>query len=158
SSKDAIVDALIKRSYEKPLQTAKTLATQTNISSFTRMAMLFQACQSSSAIFLRQKHKASASAQDLAFLHQKYLNYVISELKPALTEIISQGIANDEIHFDHPAALAEITLIVLAVKLDNSLIPSSAEETADTIRGLIALLEKGTGVPAGALDYLSILK
>ena len=154
----AIVDALIKRSYEKPLQTAKTLAIQTNISSFTRMAMLFQACQSSSAIFLRQKHKASASAQDLAFLHQKYLNYVISELKPALTEIISQGIANDEIHFDHPAALAEITLIVLAVKLDNSLIPSSTKETADTIQGLIALLEKGTGVPTGALDYLSILK
>ena len=157
SSKDAIVDALIKRSYEKPLQTAKSLATQTNISSFTRMAMLFQACQSSSAIFLRQKHKAETSAQDLAFLHQKYLYYVISELKPALTDIISQGIANDEIHFDYPAALAEITLIVLAVKLDNSLIPSTTEETADTIRGLIALLEKGTGVPTGALDYLSIL-
>lgn len=158
SSKDAIVDALIKRSYEKPLQTAKSLATQTHISSFTRMAMLFQACQSSSAIFLRQKHKAETSAQDLAFLHQKYLNYVISELNPALTDIISQGIANDEIHFDYPAALAEITLIVLAVKLDNSLIPSTTEETAETIKGLIALLEKGTGVPDGALDYLSILK
>ena len=158
SSKDAIVDALIRRSYEKPLQTAKSLATQTNISSYTRVAMLFQACQSSSSIFLRQKHKAKTSAQDLAFLHQKYLNYVISELKPALTEIISQGIANDEIHFDYPAALAEITLIVLAVKLDNSLIPSTTEETAETIRGLIALLEKGTGVPTGTLDYLSILK
>ena len=158
SSKDAIVDALIKRSYEKPLQTAKSLATQTNVSSFTRMAMLFQACRSSSAIFLRQKHKASTSAQDLAFLHQKYLNYVISELKPALTEIISQGISCGEIHFDYPAALAEIVLIVLAVKLDNSLIPSSVEETADTFRGLIALLEKGTGIPAGTLDYLSILK
>ena len=158
SSKDAIVEALIKRSYEKPLQTAKTLATQTNISSFTRMAMLFQACQSSSAIFLRQKHKATVSAQDLAFLHQKYLYYVISELKPALTDIISQGISSGEIHFDHPAALAEIVLIVLAVKLDNSLIPSSMEETADTFRGLVALLEKGTGVPAGTLDYLSILK
>ena len=158
SSKDAIVDALIKRSYEKPLQTAKSLATQTTISSFTRMAMLFQACQNSSSIFLRKKHKASTSAQDLAFLHQKYLNYVVSELKPALTQIISQGISCGEIHFDYPAALAEIVLIVLAVKLDNSLIPSSVEETADTFRGLIALLEKGTGVPAGTLDYLSILK
>ena len=157
SSKDAIVDALIKRSYEKPLQTAKSLATQTNISSFTRMAMLFQACQSSSAIFLRQKHNAETSAQALAFLHQKYLYCVICELQPARNDIISQGIANDEIHFDYPAALVEITLIVLAVKLDNSLIPSTTEETADTIRGLIALLEKGTGVPTGALDYLSIL-
>lgn len=158
SSKDAIVDALIKRSYEKPLQTAKSLATQTGISSFTRMAMLFQACQNSSAIFLRQKHKPTTSAQDLAFLHQKYLNYVVSELKPVLTEIISQGIDCGEIHFDHPAALAEIVLIVLAVKFDNSLIPSTPEEMADTLKGLIELLEKGTGVPTGTLDYLSILK
>ena len=120
--------------------------------------MLFQACQNSSAIFLRQRHKASASAQDLAFLHQKYLNYVVSELKPALTEIISQGIASGEIHFDYPSALAEIVLIVLAVKFDNSLIPSAPEETIDTIKGLISLLEKGTGVPTGTLDYLSILK
>ena len=57
-----------------------------------------------------------------------------------------------------PKKAWKIVLIVLAVKLDNSLIPSSAEETADTLRGLITLLEKGTGVPSGTLDYLSILK
>lgn len=157
-SKDAIVDALIKRSYEQPLQTAKNLSTQSGVSSFTRMAMLFQACRNSSAAFLKQKHDSSASAQNLAFLHQKYLNYLISELKPALTEIISQGIACGEIHFDHPAALAEIALIVLAVKLDNSLVPTSEEETKETLIGLISLLEKGTGVPAGTLDYLSFFK
>ena len=157
-SKDAIVDALIKRSYEKPLQTAKTLSAKSDISSFTRMAMLFQACPNSSAIFLKQKHNTSASAQDLALLHQKYLNYLISELKPALTEIISQGIACGEIHFDYPAALAEIALIVIAVKFDNSLIPSTPEEIKDTLKGLTSLLEKGTGVPTGALAYLSILK
>ncbi|MGN0155781.1 MAG: TetR/AcrR family transcriptional regulator [Lachnospiraceae bacterium] len=153
-SKDAIVDALIKRNYEQPLQTAKKLSAQTNISSFTRMAMLFQACQNSSAIFLKQSKDSSSSMQDLAFLHQKYLNYLISELKPVLTEIISQGIAQGEIHFDYPAALAEIALIVIAVKHDNSLIPSTPEETENTLHGLISLLEKGTGVPTGTLDYL----
>lgn len=157
-SKDAIVDALIERSYEMPLDTAKNLSTQTGVSSLTRMAMMFQACRNSSAAFLKQDHASTASVQDLAFLHQKYLNYLISELKPALTDIISQGIACGEIHFDHPAALAEIALIVLAVKLDNSLVPSTAEETEDTLRGLISLLEKGTGVPPGALEYLSIFK
>lgn len=156
-SKDAIVDALIRRSYEKPLQTAKALAEQTTVSPFTRMAMLFQACRNSSAAFLKQNHGSSASAQDLAFLHQKYLNYLISELKPALTKIISQGIERGEITFDHPAALAEITLIVLAVKLDNSLLPSTPEEMAETLKGLISLLEKGTGIPAGTLEYLSLI-
>lgn len=156
-SKDAIVDALIRRSYEQPLQTAKSLSSRTDISSFTRMAMLFQACRNSSVVFIRQKHRSETSAQDLALLHQKYLNYLVSELKPVLTEIISQGIACGEIHFDYPAALSEIALIVLAVKLDNSLVPSAPEEIEDTLKGLISLLEKGTGVPAGTLDYLSLI-
>ena len=156
-SKDAIVDALIRRSYEQPLLTAKSLSSRTDISSFTRMAMLFQACRNSSVVFIRQKHRSETSAQDLALLHQKYLNYLVSELKPVLTEIISQGIACGEIHFDYPAALSEIALIVLAVKLDNSLVPSTPEEIEDTLQGLISLLEKGTGVPAGTLDYLSLI-
>lgn len=156
-SKDAIVDALIRRSYEQPLQTAKSLSSRTDISSFTRMAMLFQACRNSSAVFIRQKHRSETSAQDLALLHQKYLNYLVSELKPVLTEIISQGIACGEIHFDYPAALSEIALIVLAVKLDNTMVPSAPEEIENTLKGLISLLEKGTGVPAGTLDYLSFI-
>lgn len=155
-SKDAILDALIRRSYEQPLQTAKNLTTKTNLSSFTRMAMLFQACRSSSAIFLNNNRLSDASAQSLALLHQKHLHYLISQLKPALTEIISQGIACDEIHFEYPEELAEIALIVLAVKLDNSILPSTSEDTEKTLKGLIALLEKGTDVPAGSLDYLSI--
>lgn len=39
-SKDAILDALVERNYEKTLETAKALAKQTDISPFTRMAML----------------------------------------------------------------------------------------------------------------------
>lgn len=122
------------------------------------MAMLFQACRDSSAVFLQHNHDTDASAQSLAFLRQKHLNYLISELKPVLTEIISQGIACGEIHFDYPAALAEIALIVITVKLNNSLVSSTPEETNDTIQGLISLLEKGTGVPTGILDYISLGK
>ena len=155
-SKDAIVEALIERSYALPLKTAKTLSAQTNVSSFTRMAMLFQACRNSSAAFMTHKPQPSITDQDLAFLHQKYLTYVISELKPALTDIISQGIEKGEIHFDYPAALAEIALIVITVKLDNTLAPSTLEETEETLKGFISLIEKGTGVPAGTHGYLSI--
>lgn len=155
SSKDAILEALIERNYEKPIATAKSLASQTNISSFMRMAMIFQACRNSSSEFLR--HDADANlptALEKSLLHQKYLMYLVSELKPALTEIITQGIKNGDIHFDYPAALAEIVLIVLAVKLDNTLVPSTPEEIKETILGLISLLEKGTGNPAGTLNFL----
>lgn len=52
-------------------------------------------------------------------------------------------------------ALAEIVLIVLTVKMDTSLAPTTPEETEDTIHGLISLLEKGTENPAGSLNFLT---
>lgn len=154
-SKDAILEALIERNYKKPIETAQNLAKQKNVSPFTRMAMIFQACRNSSAEFLRQNTKTAENRlQDTLLLHQKYLNHLVTELKPALTAIIEQGIETGDIHFDHPAALAEIVLIVLAVKSDTTLIPSSSEEIEETILGLISLLEKGTGNPAGSLNFL----
>lgn len=158
-SKEAILDALIERNYEKPLKTAKNLAAQTEISPFTRMAMILQACRNSSAAFLSRNNadsSAGTNAQNFAFLQQKYMNHVISELKPTLTEIIQQGIDSGEIHFEYPAALAEIVLIVLAVKLNNTFLSSTAEDSEDTIRGLVSLLEKGTGIPQGTLNYLNM--
>lgn len=155
-SKEAILDALIERNYEKPLKTAKNLASQTEVSPFTRMAMILQACRNSSDAFLSQDNTVMANAKESAFLHQKYMNHLIAELKPSLTEIIRQGVAAGEIHFEYPAALAEIVLIVLAVKLNNTFLSATAEDSEDTIRGLVALLERGTGVPEGALNYLTL--
>lgn len=157
-SKDAILKALVERNYEKPLETAKQLAAQTEISPFTRMAMIFQACRNSREEFQKQDSTGKAeSAQAETFLHHQYLKHLISELKPTLTQIIQQGIDNGEIHFDYPAALAEIVLIVLSIKLDNTLVPSTSEEIGETIRGLIALLEKGTENPVGSLNFLNAL-
>ena len=158
-SKEAILDALIKRNYEKPLKTAKTLADQPEISPFTRMALIFQACRDSSTAFLNQNNtppKSGTGDQDTAYLHQKYMNHLVSELKPSLTEIIRQGISAGNIHFEYPAALAEIVLIVLAVKLNSTFLSSTAEDAEETICGLVELLEKGTGIPPGALDYLTL--
>lgn len=158
-SKDAILDALIERNYEKPLEFAQTLAKQTEIPPFTRMAMLFQACRTSSSEFHKQKDTDDStpdSFHETAYIHQKYLKHLIAQLKPALTEIIQQGIEAGEIHFEYPAALAEIVLIVLALKLDNTLVPSSPEEIEDTIRGLICLLERGTENPPGSLNFLTM--
>ena len=143
---DQILDAL---------ETAKHLAEQKDVSPFTRMAMIFKVCRNSSGEFLI-KNRQTEDDREQAFLHQKYLHYLITELKPILTEIIRQGIECGSIHFDRPAALAEIVLIVLTVKFDNTIVPSTEEETEDTIIGLITLLEKGTETPAGSLNYLKM--
>lgn len=158
-SKDAILDALVERNYEKPLNTAKSLADQTDISYFTRMAMVFQACRNSSTELLRKgtscrKSMLPDNSHENAYFHQRYLTHLITELKPVLTEIIIQGNDNGDMHFNHPAALAEIVLIVLSVKMDNTIVPSSPEEIEETIQGLISLLENGIENPPGSLDFL----
>lgn len=157
-SKDSVLEALVERSYEKPLETAKQLASQTEISPFIRMAMIFQACRNSREAFQKRDYPDKPeNAQADTFLHHQYLKHLISELKPTLTQIIQQGIDAGDISFAYPAALAEIVLIVLSIKLDNTLVPSTHQEIGETIRALIALLEKGTDNPVGSLNFLSAL-
>ena len=153
-SKDAILEALVERSYEKPLQTAKALAGRTEISPFIRMAMIFEACRNSSSEFIKSENNKNSGTQEKAFLHQKYINHIITELKPVLAEIIRQGIKAGQICFSDPDALAEIVLIVLTVKIDNTLVPSSKEDIENTISALVSLLEKGTDNPPGSLNFL----
>lgn len=153
-SKDAILEALVERSYEKPLQTAKALAGRTEIPPFIRMAMIFEACRNSSSEFIKSENNKNSGTQEKSFLHQKYINHIITELKPVLAEIIRQGIKAGQICFSDPDALAEIVLIVLTVKMDNTLVPSSKEEIENTISALISLLEKGTDNPSGSLNFL----
>ena len=152
--KDAILEALVERNYEQPLTTAKNLSAQTDIPPFTRMAMIFQACRNSSTEYLKSGRESSVGAPEKALLHQKYMNHLISEFKPVLAEIIQQGIDAGEIHFDNPAALAEIVLIVLTVKMDNTIVPSSKDDIEKTIESLVVLLEKGTDNPPGSLNFL----
>ena len=45
---------------------------------------------------------------------------------------------------------------MLAVKLNNTFLSATAEDSENTIRGLVALLEKGTGIPPGTLNYLTL--
>ena len=77
-SKDAIFEALIQRNYQKPLETAKTLAVQTEIPPFTRMAMIFQACTYSSSEFLKQREPNPTDLQEKASLHHRYMNHLIT--------------------------------------------------------------------------------
>lgn len=155
SSKNEIFEAMIQRRYKEPLETARQLARQKDISPFTRMAMIFQACRNSNIEYFSQDTVASSSDdKEQALLHQKYIQYLVTKLKPILAEIISQGIESGAIEFDYPAALSEIVLIVLTVKLDRSLLPATDNDVEYTIAGLISLLEKGTGAPAGTLNYL----
>ena len=83
-----------------------------------------------------------------------FLNHVITGLKGTLAQIIRQGIQEGQITFEDPEALAEIVLIVLTVKLDNTIVPSTQEDVEKVMRALVSLLEKGTDNPMGSLNFL----
>ena len=116
--------------------------------------MIFQACRNASLEFSKRKDSSSAGIYEGAYIHQMFLNHVINGLKPTLAEIIRQGIQLGEITFDDPASLAEIVLIVLTVKLDNTIAHSDQQDVEAVIRALVSLLEKGTENPVGSLNFL----
>lgn len=155
SSKDEILDALIKRTYSGALDLAKELVQQTDLSIFTRLSQITNACIAATRDFLRRSElvKEQSSTErlyDSAYIHQQFMKYTIVDFKDIYKEIIQQEIDKGTIHVDSPAEVAEIILIVLTVKIDNILSPSTEEETAKTLQTLITLLERSTGNSDGA--------
>lgn len=156
SSKDEILNALIKRTYADVLEMAKELVHQTDLSIYVRLAKITNACVEATKDFLRRsesvrdKLPASERIYNRAYIHQQFMKHSIVDFKEIYTEIIQQEIDKGNLKFDSAAEIAEIVLIVLTVKIDNTLSPSSDEETAKTLQTLITLLERGTGNEDGA--------
>ena len=156
SSKDEILDALIKRTYSGALAFAKELVQRTDLSIFSRLSQITNACIAATQDFLRRselvKDPTSSTERlyDSAYIHQQFMKYSIVDFKDIYTEIIQQEIDKGTINVDSPAEVAEIVLIVLTVKIDNTLSPSTEEETAKTLQSLITLLERSTGNSDGA--------
>ena len=156
SSKDEILNALIKRTYADVVEMAKELVHQTDLSIYARLAKITNACIAATGDFLRRseavrnKMDVSERIYDSAYIHQQFMKHSIVDFKKIYTEIIQQEIDKGTIQVDSAAEVAEIVLIVLTVKIDNTLSPSSDEETAKTLQTLITLLERGTGNKDGA--------
>ena len=156
SSKDEILDALIKRTYSGALNLAKELVHRTDLSIFARLSQITNACIAATQDFLRRselvKDQPSSTEKfyDSAYIHQQFMKYTIVDFKDIYTEIIQQEVDKGTIQVDSPAEIAEIVLIVLTVKIDNILSPSTEEETAKTLQTLITLLERSTGNSDGA--------
>ena len=135
---------------------AKELVHQTDLTIYSRLAKITNACVAATGEFLKRsevvkiKTNLSDRIYDSAYIHQQFMKHSIVDFKDIYTEIIQQEIDKGTIKFDSAAEIAEIVLIVLTVKIDNTLSPSSDEETAKTLQTLITLLERGTGNADGA--------
>lgn len=156
SSKDEILNALIKRTYAGALELARKLVYQTDLSIYTRLAKITNACVAATGEFLRRSEavknnpETSERIYDSAYIHQQFMKHSIVDFKEIYAQIIQQEIDKGTIQVDSAAQVAEIVLIVLTVKIDNTLSPSTDEEISSTLQTLITLLERGTGHEDGA--------
>lgn len=157
SSKDEMLNALIKRTYADTLELAKDLVAREDLSIYERLSKIVIECVNVTSEFLKkgetvkEKMPASNRIYDSAYIHQQFMKHSIVDFKDIYTEMIQQEIDKGTIDFDSASELAEIILIVLTVKIDNTLSPSTVDETNKMIDTFIKMLLAGTGYPLEAI-------
>lgn len=156
-SKNDIMEAVIERSYSMAIEKSKELATTANISAFKKMEIIFRACIEASSELKRQEECSSfMELQQSALTHQKFISFLIKNLKPILSDIILQGMEEGSLTCEYPQEIAEIVLIILTVKLDNHLSPASAEEIQNLLRAFSWMQAKSMEIVPENLEFLRI--
>lgn len=156
SSKDEILDALIKRTYASALELAKEMIDRTDLTIYEKLTRITFECVDATRNFLkrstriRKKLGTTDRSYDSAYFHQQFMKHSIIDFKEIYTELIQQEIDKGNLALDSASEIAEIILIVLTVKIDNTLSPASEENCAKTMQTLITLLEKALGYEKGA--------
>ena len=122
---------------------------------FRKMEIVFRACRESSSALSRQESRDFLEAQQSALIHQKFVRVLVKNIGPLLADIIRQGNEEGTVRCQEPDEIAELVVLVLAVKMDNHIIPSTPEGVRGFLVSFSNLLESGMGIERGRLDYLT---
>lgn len=155
-SKNDIIEAVIERSYSSAIEESKKLVCAAQIEPFTKMEILYRACIEASLALKRQVEYGSfTELQESALVHQKFINILIKNFKPILSDIFRQGHQDNVFTCDNPEEMAEIVLIILVFKLDNYIFPSSKEDIRNTLSVFSQLQAKSMGIEWEKLKFLT---
>lgn len=156
-SKNDIIEAVIERSYSIAIEQSKELACAPHMSAFKKMEIIFRACIDASSELKRQEECSSfMEIQQSALTHQKFMSFLIKNLKPILSDIIRQGMAEGSLHCRYPEEIAEIVLIILTVKLDNHLSYATTEEIQQLLKAFSWMQSESMGIAPENLEFLKI--
>ncbi len=154
-SKNDIIEAVIERSYSMAIKKSKDLVSSTDIDAFAKMEIIFRACLEASSELKRQEECGSfIEIQQSALIHQKFMSFLIKSLKPILADIIRQGSLEGLIKCHYPDEISEIVLIVMTVKLDNHVIPSSPDEIKKLLHAFSLMQSKSMDIDMDHLQFL----
>lgn len=154
-SKNDIIEAVIERSYSNAIEESKKLVCSTDIDAFTKMEIIFHTCLESSSELKRQEENSTfIEIQQSALIHQQFITIITKNLKPILADVIRQGICEGTIQCECPEETAEIVLLILTIKLDNHVLPSSQEDIIKLMEAFSVILEKSMGIAPDQLQFL----
>lgn len=155
NSKNDIIEAVIERSYAIAIEKSKEMVSVPDLDAFTKMEILFRTCMEASSELKRQEESSSfMEIQQSALTHQKFVSFLIKSLKPILSDIIRQGNKEGTISCDYPEDIAEIVLLVLIVKFDNHILPSSPQEIRQLLYAFSIMQSKSMGIDIDHLRFL----
>lgn len=155
NSKNDIIEAVIERSYAIAIEKSKEMVSSPDLDAFTKMEILFRTCMEASSELKRQEESSSfIEIQQSALTHQKFVSFLVKSLKPILSDIIRQGNNEGTISCDYPEDIAEIVLLVLIVKFDNHILPSSPQEIKQLLYAFSTMQSKSMGIDINQLHFL----
>jgi AcrR family transcriptional regulator len=154
-SKEDILDAVIERFLQDTIERCAR-AGESGQDVFGKLESVYSACREFSLDSQPLEEAGFLRAQHSAWMHQKYVAVLIRLLKPILADILRQGVGEGKIACEHPCALSELCILVLAVKLRNQILPVEKEEIASFLMMFRDLLQRGLAIEPGALSFITI--
>ncbi len=142
-SKEDILDAIIERMTCSLVAKANEIAGKKDVPVLQRLTLMMLALNVNNDLgheIMEQVHKPQN-----ALMHQKMQTRLLAGINPIITALIEEGIAQGICQTDHPAEVAEMTLLYSNTAFDD-LVAYSEEERQRKIAAFIYNLERLLGM------------
>ena len=147
-SKEDILDAIIERMTCSLVAKANEIAGKKDVPVLQRLTLMMLALNVNNDLgheIMEQVHKPQN-----ALMHQKMQTQLLAGINPIITALIEEGIAQGICQTDHPAEVAEMTLLYSNTAFDD-LVAYSEEERQRKIAAFIYNLERLLGMERESL-------
>ncbi|MGL4606272.1 MAG: TetR/AcrR family transcriptional regulator [Eubacteriaceae bacterium] len=157
-SKEAVLDAVIRRIVQVDVALAKEIAKKTEIGVIEKIFYILLAQQSKIGEVkyeLIQEFHESGNAE----MHQKSIVETVFGITPVLTEVIEQGIQEKVFHMEYPKETVEFLLVAAEFIFDSSYFKWTPEERAEKVKAFIFIMERLFGAEKNSFEFMAeILK
>ena len=147
-SKEEILDAMIDRMTGSLVSDASGIAAQKDVPVLQRLTQMMLALNVNNDLgheIMEQVHKPQN-----ALMHQKMQERLLARIDPIVTALIEEGIAQGICQTDHPAEVAEMTMLYSSTVFDD-LARYNGEERQKKIAAFVYNLERLLGMERDSL-------